>query len=113
MAINNIDDLFENYHCFTAKKNFICGEVVFSGYYKRWFPYSFFSPLYNQHYHNVDDGAIQEALHKHVIPALTFHTKATQLRILDICFGLGYNTFATIYYIKKTAIAFKSNHIFS
>lgn len=60
-----------------------------------------FSYFYNQHYHNVDDGAIEEALFKHVIPALKFHANSSHLNILDICFGLGYNTFATIYYIKK------------
>lgn len=60
-----------------------------------------FSLTYNQHYHNVDDGAIQEALYKHVIPALTFHQDKTHLNILDICFGLGYNTFATLYYILQ------------
>jgi tRNA U34 5-methylaminomethyl-2-thiouridine-forming methyltransferase MnmC len=29
------------------------------------------------------------------------------LRILDICFGLGYNTFSTIYYIKKNNLNIK------
>lgn len=60
-----------------------------------------FSSFYKQHYHNIDDGALKEALYKHIIPALTFHKGASFLTILDICFGLGYNTFATIYYIKK------------
>ena len=63
-----------------------------------------FSKNYNQHYHNVDDGAIQEALYKHVIPALTFHSHKSHLNILDICFGLGYNTFATLYYILKNQL---------
>ncbi|MFA7082910.1 MAG: MnmC family methyltransferase [Arcobacteraceae bacterium] len=66
-----------------------------------------FSSSYNQHYHNVDDGAIKEALYKHVIPALTFHANASSLTILDICFGLGYNTFTTIYYIKKHNLPIK------
>lgn len=63
-----------------------------------------FSTTYNQHYHNVDDGAIQEALYKHVIPALSFQTHKTHLSILDICFGLGYNTFATLYYIVSNKL---------
>lgn len=63
-----------------------------------------FSANYNQHYHNVDDGAIQEALYKHVIPALDFHEGKSHLSILDICFGLGYNTFATLYYIVKNKL---------
>jgi tRNA U34 5-methylaminomethyl-2-thiouridine-forming methyltransferase MnmC len=66
--------------------------------------HTLFSTNYNQHYHNVDDGAIQEALYKHVIPALSFHANKTQLRILDICFGLGYNTFATLYYILENRL---------
>ncbi len=66
-----------------------------------------FSVNYNQHYHNVDDGAIQEALYKHVIPALEFHKEKTELNILDICFGLGYNTFATLYYIVKNKLPLK------
>ena len=56
-----------------------------------------FSKLYNQHYHNPDDGAINEALSKHIIPAFTFHKNKKELNILDICFGIGYNTFSTIY----------------
>ncbi|RXJ57923.1 tRNA (5-methylaminomethyl-2-thiouridine)(34)-methyltransferase MnmD [Candidatus Marinarcus aquaticus] len=60
-----------------------------------------FSKEYNQHYHNVNDGAINEALSKHVIPALKFHKGKSHLRILDICFGLGYNTFSTLYYILE------------
>lgn len=60
-----------------------------------------FSKEYNQHYHNVDDGAINEALSKHVIPALEFHKAKSHLRILDICFGLGYNTFCTLFYILE------------
>lgn len=63
-----------------------------------------FSKAYNQHYHNVKDGAINEALHKHVIPALSFHEGKSHLRILDICFGLGYNTFSTIYYILQQGL---------
>ena len=63
-----------------------------------------FSTTYNQHYHNVDDGAIQEALYKHVIPALSYHAHKTHLNILDICFGLGYNTFATLYYILENKL---------
>jgi tRNA U34 5-methylaminomethyl-2-thiouridine-forming methyltransferase MnmC len=56
-----------------------------------------FSQQYQQHYHNINDGALNEALHKHVLPALKFHQNKSHLRILDICFGLGYNTFATLY----------------
>ena len=71
-----------------------------------------FSKLYNQHYHNPDDGAINEALSKHIIPAFTFHKNKKELVILDICFGIGYNTFSTIYYVIKNNIDVKLN-IFS
>ena len=60
-----------------------------------------YSSKYQQHYHNVDDGAINEALTKHILPTFEYHKEKQELRILDICFGLGYNTFSTIYHIKK------------
>ncbi len=60
-----------------------------------------FSKKYNQYFHDIDMGAIKESLTKHVIPAFSFHEGKKKLRILDICFGIGYNTFCTIYYIKK------------
>jgi tRNA U34 5-methylaminomethyl-2-thiouridine-forming methyltransferase MnmC len=71
-----------------------------------------FSKLYNQHYHNPDDGAINEALSKHIIPAFTFHKDKFELTILDICFGIGYNTFSTIYYCLQNNLNIKLN-IFS
>ena len=71
-----------------------------------------FSQKYNQHYHNPDDGAINEALSKHIIPAFTFHKNKKELNILDICFGIGYNTFSTIYYVLKNNLDIKLN-IFS
>lgn len=63
-----------------------------------------YSTKYKQHFHDVDTGAIKESLTKHVIPALSFHSNAKKLRILDICFGIGYNTFSTIYYILKEGL---------
>lgn len=51
---------------------------------------------YAQHYHSKNDGAITESLYKHVYPALKHHETRDEIRILDICFGLGYNTFMTI-----------------
>ena len=71
-----------------------------------------FSKLYNQHYHNPDDGAINEALSKHIIPAFSFLSDKKELFILDICFGIGYNTFSTIYYILQNNLDIKLN-IFS
>lgn len=60
-----------------------------------------FSKKYNQPFHDLKTGAIKESLTKHVIPAFTFHKQKKHLRILDICFGIGYNTLSTLYYILK------------
>ena len=68
-----------------------------------------FSQRYNQHYHNPDDGAINEALTKHIIPTFTFHKDKKELTILDICFGIGYNTFSTIYYCLQNNLDIKLN----
>ena len=46
---------------------------------------------------------------KHIIPALTYHKDKKELHILDICFGLGYNTLATLYFIKKNNFNIKIN----
>ncbi len=63
-----------------------------------------FSVKYQQHFHDIDTGAIQESLTKHVLPAFTYHKNQNTLKILDICFGIGYNTFSTIYYILKNRL---------
>ena len=60
-----------------------------------------FSEEFSQHYHSTKDGALHESLEKHVKPALAIKKEFSSLTILDLCFGLGYNTFATLYYIKK------------
>lgn len=71
-----------------------------------------FSELYNQHYHNIKEGAISESIIKHVSPSINYHIQKEDLNILDICFGLGYNTFSTIHFIKKYSLNIKVN-IFS
>ena len=71
--------------------------------------YTLYSKEYNQNYHSAKEGALNESLSKHVIPALTYHKDKKELNILDICFGLGYNTFATLYYIKQNNIDIKLN----
>jgi tRNA U34 5-methylaminomethyl-2-thiouridine-forming methyltransferase MnmC len=60
-----------------------------------------FSKEFDEPYHSTKDGALHESLEKHVKPALSFSKEKKQLTILDICFGLGYNTFATFYYMRK------------
>lgn len=58
--------------------------------------------LYNEDfdecYHSLTDGAYTETLNKHILPPLLFTDvfDRPHLRVLDICFGLGYNSFATI-----------------
>ena len=47
-----------------------------------------------------------------MIPSLQYHKDKKELRILDICFGLGYNTLATLYYIQKNNLDIKL-HIYS
>lgn len=68
-----------------------------------------FSQKYNQHFHNPDDGAINEALTKHIIPTFEFQKDKGELNILDICFGIGYNTFSTFYFINKNKLSKKVN----
>ncbi|MEN8727334.1 MAG: MnmC family methyltransferase, partial [Sulfurovum sp.] len=71
-----------------------------------------FSVEFDEPYHSTKDGALHESLEKHVKPALALSKEKTELTILDICFGLGYNTFATLYYIKKQGLKTKV-HILS
>jgi len=63
-----------------------------------------YSEKYNQYFHDIKTGAIAESLSKHVIPAFTYHKDKAHLNILDICFGIGYNTFSTIYYLMKNKL---------
>ena len=63
--------------------------------------YTLYSAEFQEAYHSTRDGALHESLQKHVIPALHFKREKSSLVILDICFGLGYNTLATLYYIKE------------
>lgn len=60
-----------------------------------------YSEKFQQHYHSVKEGAFNESLKKHIIPALQYHKEKNTITILDICFGLGYNTLATLYYLQK------------
>ena len=71
-----------------------------------------FSEEFSEPYHSTKDGALHESLEKHVKPALAIKKEFPSLTILDICFGLGYNTFATLYYIKKHNLKIKI-HILS
>ena len=71
-----------------------------------------FSSEFQEHYHSTKDGALHESLYKHVIPAFEHHKEKDELTILDICFGLGFNTLATLYYMRQNNIK-KKVRIFS
>lgn len=74
--------------------------------------HTLFSKEFNESYHSTKDGALNESLQKHVKPAFRIHKNRSSLTILDICFGLGYNSLSTIYYIKKHKLKTKI-HIIS
>ena len=71
-----------------------------------------YSKEFDEPYHSTKDGALHESLEKHVKPSFSLKSNQDTLTILDICFGLGYNTFATLYYIKKNNLTTKV-HILS
>ena len=60
-----------------------------------------YSSEFDQAYHSMQAGALTESLTKHVVPALHLQQTKTHLNILDINYGLGYNTLATLYTIRK------------
>jgi tRNA U34 5-methylaminomethyl-2-thiouridine-forming methyltransferase MnmC len=74
--------------------------------------YTAYSKEYGEHYHSTKDGALHESLVKHVVPAFKIKQNQEEINILDICFGLGFNTLATVYYHKKNSLTSKLN-IFS
>jgi len=74
--------------------------------------YTAYSKEYGEHYHSTKDGALFESLKKHVEPAFRVKQNQDEITVLDICFGLGFNTLATIYHHKKNSLASKLN-IFS
>ena len=71
--------------------------------------YTAYSKEYDEHYHSTKDGALNESLFKHVYPAFKIKQNLDEINILDICFGLGFNTLATIYYYKKNNLTCKLN----
>ncbi len=62
--------------------------------------FTLFNQTFQEHYHSTTDGALQETLHKHIFPSFAYFKNKPKLRILDICFGLGYNTLCAIKYAK-------------
>ncbi|MBD3807471.1 MAG: hypothetical protein IE880_01990 [Epsilonproteobacteria bacterium] len=69
--------------------------------------FTLYSAEFDECYHSTFDGALNESLNKHIKPAFNLLKQKDKILILDICFGLGYNTFSTIYYCKKNNIKTK------
>ncbi|WP_353661762.1 MnmC family methyltransferase [Hydrogenimonas sp. SS33] len=66
------------------------------------------SQTFDECYHSTRDGAFRESLKKHVEPAFSLVGPSKErLTVLDICFGLGYNTLTTLYYVKKNHLSQK------
>ncbi len=53
--------------------------------------FSYHNASYDEAYHS-EHGAYAEALHKHVIASRILELRQPEIRILDVCFGLGYNS---------------------
>jgi len=68
-----------------------------------------YSKEYEEHYHSTNDGALYESLCKHVMPAFKVQQDKDEINILDICFGLGFNTLTTILFLKSKNIKRKVN----
>ena len=59
-----------------------------------------YNEQYQEHYHTIT-GAVEEAFEKFAIPCLKDKIKQKKISILDVCFGIGYNSLAAIHYIRK------------
>lgn len=66
--------------------------------------FTLFNQTFQEHYHSTKDGALKETLHKHIFPSFAYFKNKQKLRILDICFGLGYNTLCAIKYASSYGI---------
>ena len=61
-----------------------------------------YSEEFDEHYHSVKEGALKESLKKHVEPAFSLVSQKDEVTILDICYGLGFNTLSTLYYLRNS-----------
>lgn len=64
--------------------------------------YTAYSTAFDEHYHSTKDGALHESMSKHVLPALKHTRDKEEITILDICFGLGFNSLATLYALRDS-----------
>jgi len=59
-----------------------------------------------EHYHSTKDGAFTEAFCKHVQPAWEYRILGrADVVVVDLCFGLGYNTLVLLWHLKKKGFA--------
>ena len=65
--------------------------------------YTAYSSEYDEHYHSTKDGALKESYKKHVLPVFAALEDFDEVRILDICYGLGFNTLCTILHFRQNA----------
>lgn len=63
---------------------------------------SAYNNVYDDYYHDKK-GALSESIYKYIIPAFSIINKP-HIRILDICFGLGYNSLLSLAFAKKNNI---------
>lgn len=67
---------------------------------------SAYNKAFDECYHSLKDGALSETLYKHIYPSLAhleyvFRSLPTTINMLDICFGLGYNSFTLLAILCK------------
>lgn len=69
-----------------------------------------FDPQTNELYHNRA-GAYTEALENYILPCCLepYFLENEQISVLDICFGLGYNTFVLIQALLKASVELQKN----
>lgn len=60
-----------------------------------------YSEKYDESYHSLKDGAFNETLTKHIRPAFEIFRERNEINILDICFGLGYNSLLTVDFANR------------
>ena len=64
---------------------------------------TFFNEEFNETYHSIT-GAVEESIKKFILPAISKKVDGKKIKILDICFGLGYNSGCAIDYFEDCEI---------
>jgi tRNA U34 5-methylaminomethyl-2-thiouridine-forming methyltransferase MnmC len=69
--------------------------------------HTLYSKEFDEAYHSPADGALHESITKHIAPLFGYLPRRRTLKILDICFGLGYNTLATLHHVQTHRLGHK------